>query len=114
MHHRITTVADLGVLVRAARKDAQVRIDDFAATVGMSKQFMTDVELGKPGVQLGKVLQVLEELGLQVYVDVPDSTQAQLQHSSQLIARTASRRSARAGRSVADTKRATSQNESKT
>jgi hypothetical protein len=39
----------------------------------------------------------LEELGLHVYVDVPDSTQAQLQRSSELIARTASRRSTRTG-----------------
>jgi transcriptional regulator with XRE-family HTH domain len=97
MNHNIRSVADLGVLVRAARKEAQVRIDDFAATMGMSKQFMTDLELGKPGVQLGKVLQVLEELGLHVYVDVPDSTRAQLQRSSDLIARTTSRRSARTG-----------------
>jgi DNA-binding XRE family transcriptional regulator len=111
MQHRITTVADLGVLVRAARKEAQVRIDDFAATVGMSKQFMTDLELGKPGVQLGKVLQVLEELGLQVYVDAPDSTQAQLAHSSKLIASTATRRSARADSGTTGRKRARSPNE---
>lgn len=96
MRHQIRSVSELGVLVRATRKVSRVRIDDLAATVQLSKQFMTDLELGKPGVQLGKVLQVLQELGLYVYVDVPESVQEQLRHSSELIERTAKRRRVRA------------------
>ena len=96
MQHKITSVADLGVLVRAARKSANIRIDDLASMAGMSKQYLSDLELGKPAIQMGKALQVLQELGLYVYVDAPESTQQHLQTSSAHIARTKSRRRARA------------------
>lgn len=95
MQHKIISVADIGVLVRAARKSADIRIDDLASMAGVSKQYLADLELGKPGVQMGKALQVLQELGLYVYVDAPDSTQQHVQASSEHIARTNSRRRAR-------------------
>ena len=71
-------------------------MDDVAATTGLSKQFVNDLELGKPGVQLGKVLQVLHELGAHVYLDVPDAASAQLARASALIGKTTARRQARA------------------
>jgi len=95
MQQRINYVGELGALVRATRKDSKVRIDDLAGLVGVSKQFVNDLELGKEGVQLGKVLQVLESLGLYVYVDAPQSTFQQLERSKALIARTNARRSIR-------------------
>lgn len=96
MQHRILTVQDLGALLRATRKTAHLRMDDLAATSGLCKQFVNDLELGKPGVQLGKVLQVLHELGAHVYLDVPDAAAAQLAHASTLIGKTTARRQARA------------------
>ena len=96
MQYRILTVQDLGALLRATRKSAHLRMDDLAATSGLSKQFVNDLELGKPGVQLGKVLQVLHELGAHVYLDVPDAAAAQLAHASTLIGNTTARRQARA------------------
>lgn len=69
----ITTVADLGLAVRAVRKSGDVRLDDLAATVGVSKQFTADVEHGKPTVQLGLVLKLLEELGMPLTVDIPET-----------------------------------------
>jgi len=44
----------------------------------VSKQFATDVELGKPTVRLGLVFQILSELGLKVSVEMPASAQKQL------------------------------------
>lgn len=95
MHTRVASIQDIGSLVRAARKGADIRLDDLAATVKLSKQFVNDLELGKPGVQLGKVLQVLQELGLYLYVDAPDATVQQLERSKKLIAKTTARRSVR-------------------
>lgn len=95
MYTRVVSVQDIGSLVRATRKGARIRLDDLAGTVKMSKQFVSDLELGKPGVQLGKVLQVLQEMGLYLYVDVPDSTAQQLERSKELIAKTTARRSSR-------------------
>lgn len=38
--------------IRTMRKRAGIRIDDFALTAGVSKQFMTDLENGKATVQM--------------------------------------------------------------
>jgi len=95
MQHRINFVGELGALVRATRKDSKIRLDDLASLIGVSKQFVNDLELGKEGVQLGKVLQVLDELGLYVYVDAPKSSFQQLERAKALIARTNARRGIR-------------------
>ncbi len=70
MQFKITSVTDIAALARATRKAADMRIDDLAATAGLSKQFVNDVELAKPTVQLARVLQLLDELGVHVYLDV--------------------------------------------
>jgi transcriptional regulator with XRE-family HTH domain len=92
MKHKITSVSELGAIMRAARKSSGVRIDDLALLSRLSKQFVNDVELGKEGVQLGKVLKVLSELGVHVYVDVPSQADELLTHSREQIGRTKSRR----------------------
>ena len=78
MQTPVTSPAELGLLVRAVRRSSRVRIDDLAAMARVSKQFATDVELGKPTVRLGLVFQILNELGLKVNVEIPASAQEQL------------------------------------
>ena len=95
MKHRITSVTELGTLLRATRKSEDMRIDDLAATSSLSKQFVNDLELGKPGVQFGKVLQVLQELGVHMYMDVPDRVKEQLDSARNQISNTTERRKAR-------------------
>ena len=73
MKYRIRTPEDLGLLLRAVRKHARVRQDDLAATAGVSKQFASDVENGKPTAQLGLVLKLLSEAGVTLNADIPDS-----------------------------------------
>lgn len=68
----IQSAVDLGLAVRAVRRHSRVRIDDLAATAGVSKQFTQDVEHGKPTVQFGRMLKVLAELGIPLEVDIPD------------------------------------------
>lgn len=72
MKHPIRTPDDLALALRAVRKSAGLRQDDLAGAVGVSRQFAVDVEKGKPTVQLGKVLQLLAELGIALSVDIPD------------------------------------------
>ena len=73
MKHLIHSAEDLGFALRAVRKSAKVRLDDLSQTVQVSKQTTTNVEQGKPTVQLGKVLRLLKELGLTLSVDLPAS-----------------------------------------
>jgi transcriptional regulator with XRE-family HTH domain len=98
MKYRITDVSELGTLLRATRKSVEMRIDDLAGTSSLSKQFVNDVELGKPGVQLGKVLQVLHELGIHMYLDVPDRVGDQLDSARAQIINTTQRRKARSAK----------------
>ncbi len=71
MKHAIQSAEELGRVIRAVRKSSQVRQDDLAAVVGVSRQFTVDVEKGKPTVQLGRVLRLLQELGIELSVDIP-------------------------------------------
>ncbi len=74
----ISSVADLGLALRAARRSSKVRLDDMAATAGVSKQFASDVEYGKPTVQLGLVFKLLAELGIPVMLDIPEEAAPEL------------------------------------
>ncbi|HVQ33760.1 MAG TPA: transcriptional regulator [Lysobacter sp.] len=70
METEIRTPEDLGRLVRAIRKAQKVRMDDLA---GVGPVFVRDLERGKPTAQIGRVMQVLAELGIRLVADVPDS-----------------------------------------
>lgn len=78
MNITIKSVADLGLAVRAVRRSSKVRLDDLAALAGVSKQFTSDVEYGKPTVQFGLVLKLLAELGISLQLDIPKDANAEL------------------------------------
>lgn len=66
----LTSVLEAGIAIRTVRKRAGIRIDDFAMAAGVSKQFMTDVENGKATVQMGKVLDMLQRMGIKVQMEL--------------------------------------------
>lgn len=78
MRVTITTPAELGLLVRAARRAQGLRLDDAAAFAGVGPVFAGDVEHGKETVQLGRVLKLLAQLGLEVVIDAPDAAADEL------------------------------------
>jgi transcriptional regulator with XRE-family HTH domain len=69
----IASADQLGRLVRATRRTQKLRLDDTAGAVGVGHVFVRDVEHGKPTVQLGRVLQLLAELGIELKADIPDA-----------------------------------------
>jgi len=73
MDRAIRTAEDLGRLIRDQRKRQGLRQTDLAAIIGASHVFVGDVEKGKPSVQLGRVLRLLDELGLELSLSVPDA-----------------------------------------
>jgi y4mF family transcriptional regulator len=79
MKHTIQSTEELGLVIRAVRKSTQVRQDDLAAVVGVSRQFTVDVEKGKPTVQLARVLRLLKELGIELSVDIPSAASKELE-----------------------------------
>lgn len=79
MQLQISSVAELGLAMRAVRQTSRVRLDDLAGTARLSKQFVQDVEYGKPTVQMGLVFKLLEEMGMALEVNIPESALAKLQ-----------------------------------
>ena len=71
MNIPLTSMLEAGIAIRMLRKGAGIRIDDFAMTAVVSKQFMTDLENGKPAVQMGKVLLMLQRLRIKVGLELP-------------------------------------------
>jgi transcriptional regulator with XRE-family HTH domain len=78
MQVTIQSVPDLGLVVRSVRRASKIRLDDLAATAGVSKQFASDVEHGKPTVQLGLVLKLLSELGVPLKLGVPEDAETEM------------------------------------
>jgi len=68
----IATPQALGLLIRATRKHDQLRMDDLAGAAGVGPVFLREVERGKTTVQMGRVMQLLAELGIELKADVPD------------------------------------------
>lgn len=71
MQVTISSVRELGEVIRSVRKTSHVRIDDAASMTGVSKQFASDVEHGKPTVEMGRVLLLLQALGIELRADIP-------------------------------------------
>lgn len=62
----------IGQIVRSERKELGLRQDELAAASGVGLRFVVELERGKPTVQLGKVLSVLEALGCSLAIQRPD------------------------------------------
>lgn len=68
----ITSAQELGLLIRATRKNQKIRMDDVAGSAGVGPVFVREVERGKETVQLGRVMKLLAELGIELKADVPE------------------------------------------
>jgi len=67
----ILDVQALGTQVRQCRKELGLSQLDAAGLCGVGERFLSELERGKPTVQLGKVLQVIRRLGLRMAVEQP-------------------------------------------
>ena len=65
------TTEQIGKLVRDTRKAMSVTQQDLALTSGTGQRFISDLEKGKATCQLGKVLIVLQTLGITLNFSSP-------------------------------------------
>jgi len=65
-------IARLGRMVRHARRRIGLSQSTLARRTGVGTRFISDLENGKPTLQIHKVLQVLMQLGLSWSVSEPD------------------------------------------
>jgi len=61
---RIRTPADLGALIRERRRRLGLGQKSLAEKVGVSRQWIVEVERGKPRAEVSLVLRTLDALGI--------------------------------------------------
>ncbi len=65
---KISTPEELGRVIRFKRKEIGVRQEIAAGMTGVGTKFLSQLENGKETAELGKTLQVLRKMGLEVYI----------------------------------------------
>ena len=73
----IRTPHDLGAAARGRRQTLKLSQAEVAAAAGVSRAWVTEFEAGKPTVELGRVLALLEALDLTLDLRAPGETPAQ-------------------------------------
>jgi len=72
------TISDptaLGRLVRETRRALRLTQPDLALSAGVGVRFLVDIEKGKSTSQIGKIMQVLAALGIQMSLSLPDNVE---------------------------------------
>ncbi len=64
----IQSSIDIGHIIRKTRKQLNITQSDLALAAGTGLRFIIELEKGKSTCQIGKVLQVLQVLGIQCYL----------------------------------------------
>jgi len=72
MLRTIGNASDLGEAVRVVRKAQGITQADLALVLGKSHVLLRNLEKGTGSVSIANVLQVLDELGIRLYMDLPD------------------------------------------
>lgn len=70
----IRSAEALGKLVRAHRKQHKLTLETISGLGNVSTRFLSEFERGKETAELGKVLQTLRTLGLEVIIQPRRST----------------------------------------
>jgi y4mF family transcriptional regulator len=63
----ITTAADIGKLVRNARKEMGMTQQRFADLAGVGRRFLSELEGGKASLEIGRVLAVCKAAGIDLF-----------------------------------------------
>ncbi len=66
---RVTTMAELGVLIRKERLRQKLTQTDLAGISGVGVTFISQLENGKETVEMGRVIRVLTMLGIDLYAE---------------------------------------------
>jgi HTH-type transcriptional regulator / antitoxin HipB len=74
---RIRTPIDLGAVIRERRMKLGLDQKTLATQVGVSRQWIVDVEKGKPRAPLSLVLRTVEALGIHLVADQQAKPQTQ-------------------------------------
>jgi y4mF family transcriptional regulator len=63
---KIQSVSDIGIAIRKVRKSKVQTQQEFADLAGVGRRFLSELESGKPTLEIGKVLKVATAAGVQL------------------------------------------------
>ena len=66
---KITDAASLGNAIRLRRKELKYTQGYISEITGLSVSFLSDLENGKPTAEIGKTIEVINLLGLDILVE---------------------------------------------
>lgn len=65
---RVRSPEDLGRLARRERQRQDLTLDVVYSVTGLTTRFLSEFERGKPNASLGRVMQALQALGLEMLI----------------------------------------------
>ena len=65
---KIDSAKEIGQIVRQRRKLAGLTLKDAAGMAGVGIRFLSELERGKPTLQIGMAIEVLKLFGLELHV----------------------------------------------
>ena len=65
---KVNSAKDVGAAVRSTRKKAGLTQRELAAACGCGVRFLSDLENGKPTIELGRSIRVLNTLSLDIEI----------------------------------------------
>jgi transcriptional regulator with XRE-family HTH domain len=73
----ITNFKDLGGLIKAVRQSNGIRQEDISDALGFSRNYLREIESGKPNLFASRLFRTLNKLGIRVTVtyELPKSRQ---------------------------------------
>ena len=66
--NKLVSTKDIGLLIKTTRKAQGVTQEQLAGVANTGIRFISDLEKGKPTIQVNKLLNVLSALGLGMYI----------------------------------------------
>lgn len=66
--NKLVSTKDIGLLIKTTRKAQGVTQEQLAGVANTGIRFISDLENGKPTIQVNKLLNVLRALGLGMYI----------------------------------------------
>ena len=66
--NKLVSTKDIGLLIKTTRKAQGVTQEQLAGVANTGIRFISDLENGKPTIQVNKLLNILSALGLGMYI----------------------------------------------
>jgi HTH-type transcriptional regulator/antitoxin HipB len=78
----IRTPADLGAMIRSARKRLDMDQTDLARKVGVSRWWLVEIEKGKPRAEIGLILRTLNALQISLGAEMTGKSIAKVKKAA--------------------------------